>query len=144
MNAGHPKLLWLPLAPFERDALKTALKGAGLPHVDVEAPGRYFWRFEENDVPVGFGGIEVHGDDGLLRVVTLPMLRHRGLGGAIAEALEGETVALGCRALWVAAGGEAAFFSERGYVPVLPAAVPAAIAASLPSGADTPMMKRVG
>lgn len=144
MNVGHPKLLWLPLAPFERDAVKTALKGAGLPHDDVDAPGRWFWRFEENDVPIGFGGIEVHGDDGVLRIVTLPMLRHRGLGGAIADALEGETVALGCRALWVAAGGEASFFAERGYVPCRPDAVPAEIAGSLPPGADTVMVKRLG
>lgn len=143
MTAGHPKLLWLPLAPFEREGLRRALERAGLPHDDIEAPGRWFWRFEENDVPVGFGGIEVHGDDGLLRIVTLPMLRHRGLGGAIATALEGETVALGCRTLYAAAGGEAAFFAEQGYVPCRPDGVPAAIAASLPAGTDLVMAKQV-
>ncbi|RAI41425.1 GNAT family N-acetyltransferase [Rhodoplanes roseus] len=144
MNAGHPKLLWLPLAPFERDGLRRALERAGLPHADVDAPGRWFWRFEENDVPVGFGGIEVHDEDGLLRIVTLPMLRHRGLGGAIADALEGETVALGCRVLWVAAGGEEPFFAERGYAPCPRDTVPAAVAGSIPPGADAVMMKRVG
>ncbi|CAL8976689.1 MULTISPECIES: GNAT family N-acetyltransferase [Rhodoplanes] len=143
MTARHPRLLWLPLAPFERDGARAALKRAGLPHDDVDAPGRWYWRFEEDDVPVGFGGVEVHGDAGLLRIVTLPVLRHRGLGAAIATALEGETAALGCRILYVAPGGEVAFFTEQGYAPCPAGTVPDAIAARLPAP-DGVMHKRVG
>lgn len=144
MSAAHRNLLWLPLARFERDAVRAALQRAGLPAADIDEPGRWFWRFEEDDVPVGFGGIEVIGDAGLLRLVTLPLVRHRGLGGAMAEALEGEAVALGCKDLYVAPSGEDAFFGDLGYAPCPPDALPPAVAARFPGAAAAVMTKRVG
>lgn len=136
--------MWLPLAPFERDGVRAALKRGGLPFEDVDAPGRWFWRFEENDVPVGFGGIEVHGDTGFLRLVTLPVVRHQGLGGAMAAALEGEAVALGCSTLYVLPCADAPFFAAHGFAPCPSDAVPVAVAthaAAQPSA--TVMMKRL-
>lgn len=67
------RLLALPLAAWEREGLKSALVKAGLPADDVGDPHQLFWRFESHeDVPVGFGGLEVHGDEALLHsVVTL-------------------------------------------------------------------------
>jgi hypothetical protein len=51
-----PRVLAVPLALFERDGLKAALKKAGLPSDDV-----LFSRFETQDaVPVGFGGLEIY------------------------------------------------------------------------------------
>jgi hypothetical protein len=83
----------MPLATFERDGLKAALRKAGLPCEDVEQSGTLFWRFDtEDDIPAGFAGLELHGPDALLRsVVTLPPRRrprHRGgdrAGGAAAR-----------------------------------------------------------
>ena len=58
------RLLALPLAAWERDGLKAALVKAGLPADHVGDPRLLFWRFETHeDVPVGFGGLELHGTD---------------------------------------------------------------------------------
>ena len=83
MDRPRPPLFALPLATWERDGIKAALARAGLPADDVETDGPLFWRFERDDVPVGFAGIEVHGSDAVLRsLLTLPPLRQQGIGGA--------------------------------------------------------------
>jgi amino-acid N-acetyltransferase len=124
MGQGDPvskasQLTAFPLATWERDGLKAALKKVGLPLDDVEAPDRLFWRFETDDlVPVGFGGIEVHGKDALLRsIVTLPPVRNRGMGGAITAMLEVEARVLGCRTIWLLTMSNGAFFERLGYAP---------------------------
>ena len=62
------RLRALPLASWERDGLKMALRKAGLPMEDVDEPRLLFWRYETlSDVPVGFGGLEIHERDALLR-----------------------------------------------------------------------------
>lgn len=139
----------LPLAPWERDAVAAALRRAGLPADDLGAHGRLFWRYEENDGPVGFGGLELHGDAALLHaVVTLPPLRHRGRGGAIIAHLEDEARAHRCVALYLLTVDEAVFFAHLGYEIVSRDAVPAAIRTSplfAAPGMDTAtvMMKRL-
>jgi N-acetylglutamate synthase-like GNAT family acetyltransferase len=106
----------LPLAVWERDGLAAALAKAGLPADDLESPGLQFWRFENDDVPVGFGGLEIFGDQALLRsVVTLPPVRNRGIGTAIVTTLEAEARIRGCRAAWLVTDNAAAFFRGRGY-----------------------------
>jgi amino-acid N-acetyltransferase len=92
------RLLAIPLAPWEREGLKSALLKAGLAVDDIGEPGVLFWRFETfEDIPVGFGGIEVHGRDALLRsLVVLPPLRQLGMGAAIVGLLEIEARALKC------------------------------------------------
>ena|SRR5437660_6779754 len=98
MAVTTPRLRAATLAPFERDGLKAAFNR--LP-VDVEAPAALFWRFEtEDDVPVGFGALELHGRSALLcAVVTLPPLRRAGFGRAIVTALEVEAQMRGARDL---------------------------------------------
>jgi amino-acid N-acetyltransferase len=112
-----PRLTAFPLATWEREGLKAALKKASLPCADIERPDRLFWRFETDDlVPVGFGGLEIHGTDGLLRsVVTLPPIRGKGIGAAIVAILEVEGRVLGCRALWLLTTSAAEFFAELGF-----------------------------
>jgi N-acetylglutamate synthase-like GNAT family acetyltransferase len=118
-----------PLAPWERDGLKAALTKAGLPTEDVAEPDRLFWRFETpEDVPVGFGGLEVHGKHALLRsVVTLPPLRKRGNGRAIIAALEAEAALRGCRDIFLLTRGSTDFFARLGYAPCDRRKVPQAI-----------------
>jgi N-acetylglutamate synthase-like GNAT family acetyltransferase len=105
------RLLALPLAAWEREGLKSALVKAGLPADDVGDPHQLFWRFESHeDVPVGFGGLEVHGDEALLHsVVTLPPLRELGMGAAIVAALEDEARAHRCRAIYLLTESERDF-----------------------------------
>jgi N-acetylglutamate synthase-like GNAT family acetyltransferase len=124
-----PKLIAHPLRPGERGALAAALTKAKLPTEDVEAPGRLFWRFETtDDVPVGFGGLEVHGEDALLRsLVTLPPVRNRGVGAAMVAALEFEARLHGCRSLWLITTVAADFFARLGYARCERAVVPPGI-----------------
>jgi N-acetylglutamate synthase-like GNAT family acetyltransferase len=124
-----PHLTAFPLATWERDGLKAALKKAGLPFADLEAPDRLFWRFEADDlVPVGFGGLEIRGEDALLRsVVTLPPVRTRGIGEGIVAILEVEARVFGCRTIWLLTTSAAEFFAGLGYGECERAKVPPAI-----------------
>lgn len=144
-----PRLLRSPLAAWERDGLKAALVKAGLPADDVGDPRLLFWRFETyEDVPVGFGGLELHGDDALLRsVVTLPPLRQVGMGAAIVSALEAEARANNCRAIYLVTASDQHFFAGLGYAPCAHGDVPRAIRDSrqfVAPGTAVVMVKRVG
>jgi N-acetylglutamate synthase-like GNAT family acetyltransferase len=131
MTRAAPRLFGEPLAAWERDALIAALTRAGLPASDVTAPGKLFWRFVEGDVPVGFGGLEVHGADALIRsVVTLPPLRERGVGRAIVTALEREAEAHRCLSVYLLTTSAAEFFAQLGYAPCERKEVPPAISAT--------------
>jgi amino-acid N-acetyltransferase len=112
-----PRLIATPLKPFERAALKAALVRAQLPVDDIDVPEHLFWRYETtDDVPGGFGGLELHGRDALLRsLVILPPLRSRGIGAAIAAHLETEAVSHGCTAVWLLTTTASEFFSRLGY-----------------------------
>jgi amino-acid N-acetyltransferase len=127
-----PRVLATPLAAWERDGLKAALSKAGLPAADVGDPRLLFWRFETlNDVPVGFGGLEIHGPDALLRsVVILPPLREIGMGRAIVDTLETEAAARQCRAIYLLTTSQADFFARLGYAPCARGEVPDAIRGS--------------
>jgi N-acetylglutamate synthase-like GNAT family acetyltransferase len=106
----------LPLAVWERDGLAAALGKAGLPTDDLQTTGAMFWRFENDDVPVGFGGLEIFSDHALLRsVVTLPPVRNRGIGTAILASLEAEASIRGCGAIWLVTDKAVDFFARRGY-----------------------------
>jgi N-acetylglutamate synthase-like GNAT family acetyltransferase len=124
-----PKLMAHPLRAGERGALAAALAKASLPTADIEAPGRLFWRFEIRDeVPVGFGGLEIHGEDALLRsLLTLPPVRSRGVGSAMVAALEFEARLHGCRSVWVITTTAADFFARLGYARCGRAVVPPGI-----------------
>jgi N-acetylglutamate synthase-like GNAT family acetyltransferase len=127
-----PKLVTYPLLIGERSALAAALKNAKLPIEDIEAPGRLFWRFETvEELPVGFGGLELYAADALLRsIVALPPVRRKGFGSAIVAALEQEAQLRSCRRLWLITTSAAEFFDRHGYVRCDRAAVPSAISAT--------------
>jgi N-acetylglutamate synthase-like GNAT family acetyltransferase len=149
MQDVPPRLHALPLAAWERDGVRAALHKAGLPVDDVTDASVLFWRFETDDIPVGFGGLRVHGRDAELRaVLTLPPLRHKGFGRAIVTALESEIMLHKCRAIYLETRTHAEFFARLGYRSCAPAEVPDAIGASawfksrLAAGA-TAMCKRL-
>ena len=113
---GRPIPLGLPLAVWERDGLAAALGKAGLSTADVQSDNVLFWRYENDDVPVGFGGLEILGDQALLRaVVSLPPVRGRGIGSGILASLETEARARGCRVIWLVTDHAVDFFARRGY-----------------------------
>jgi amino-acid N-acetyltransferase len=124
-----PQIVAFPLLTGERGGLAAALKRARLPLDDLDAPGRHFWRFTTpDDLPVGFGGLEIHGKDALLRsLIVLPPMRHRGYGKAAVAALEAEAAIAGCDNVWVLAQSAEEFFTERGYAPCERVHVPTSI-----------------
>ena len=126
-----PRLRAVPLATFERDGLKAALGKAGLPCEDIERSGLHFWRFDsEDDMPAGFGGLELHGPDALLRsLVTLPPRRGAGFGRAIVVAIEQEARLRGCDAIYLLTQ-EPDYFVRSGYVALSRDAVPDAVRSS--------------
>src|SRR4051794_5872927 len=134
--AGKRGLLATPLAAWEREGLKTALVKVGLPADDVNHAHLLFWRFESAaDIPVGFGGLEIHGGDALLRsIVTLPPMRRMGMGSAIVAALEGEARAHNCRAIYLVTTSEAHFFGRLDYAACTRSAAPDLIRHSLHFG----------
>jgi amino-acid N-acetyltransferase len=145
-----PRVFAHPLKLGERGALSKALLKARLPVDDVEAPGPPFWRFETADsMPVGFGGLEIHGEDALLRsLLILPPLRSRGLGAALVAQLEIEAALHGCRAVWLLTEAASGFFDRLGYAKCDRAVVPEKIretpqfAALCPASADV-LVKRL-
>lgn len=140
-----------PLAEWEREGLKAALLGAGLPASDVDDPRHLFWRFETfGDIPAGFGGLEIHGHDALLRsIVTLPQLRHLGMGSAIVAKLEMEARTHDCNTVYLLSATEEDFFASLGYAPCPQSEVPEAIrdsrefAAAIGSNPSV-LVKRIG
>src|SRR4051812_40710902 len=127
-----PPLVAIPLAAWEREGLAAALKGAGLPADDVAETSRHFWRFSfADDIPAGFGGLEVYGTDALMHsIITLPPLRGRGFARAIVTALESEAMLLKCNAVLLLAPSAQTLFEKLGYAVIDRAGVPAAIRAS--------------
>src|SRR5262249_35265280 len=124
-------LLATPLAVWERDGLKAALVKAGLPADDVGDARLLFWRFETTDIPVGFGGLEIHGSNALLRSLgTLPPLRQIGMGAAVVGVLETEARALKFRAVYLLNVAGWDFFRRPRYAPRAGNEVPEAIRAS--------------
>lgn len=132
MNSTAPALTAIPLAAWERDALAVALSKAGLPTDDVRDKGPMFWRYHTaDDIPAGFGGMEVYGDLALLRsIVVLPVVRQHGFGDAIVAALENEARTRGCSAVWLLTTTARRYFERLGYAVRAADTIPAAIKSS--------------
>jgi amino-acid N-acetyltransferase len=131
MEPQGARIFAQPLADWERDGLKASLARVGLPADDVDDPDLLFWRFESDDVPAGFAGIEIFGQDALLRsLVTLPPVRRRGIGTAMVAKMETEARARGARAIYLVADDNIPFFARLGYAPCGRDGVPPAIATS--------------
>ncbi len=111
--------------------LIAALEAAGLPTDDLHEPGRRFFRFENGEGLVGYGGLELVGPDVLIRSIVVPDSRRGGgHGGAILSWLEAEAAHQGAAGLYLLTTSAAAFFQRRGYSVALRSAAPPAIAAS--------------
>jgi amino-acid N-acetyltransferase len=126
------KLVAKPIPHGERGVLARTLAKAKLPVDDIDEPGRLFWRFESADqVPLGFGGLEIHGKDALLRsLLTLPPARKRGFGRAMVATLEIEALAAGAQRIWLLTMDVAPFFARAGYAECARDEVPPAIQAT--------------
>lgn len=117
--------------------VRALLERNGLPAADLgSTPARFYVGYrtdEERDDaeaadPVGIGGIERCGSDGLLRSVVVEQSeRGAGVGTALCDALEEGAGARGVGALYLLTTTAADFFAGRGYAEIERTAAPPAI-----------------
>ena len=120
-----------PLAPGRLPALREALRAAGLPADDLEAEGVSLFAFKEDDVVVGYGGLETYGKDALVRsLVVLPAHRRRGVGRRIVAALLAEAARLRASRAYLLTTDAQAYFAALGFAAVDRRAAPPAILAT--------------
>ena len=119
------------LDPANLGELRAALAGARLPVADLAERDRAFFRFDDDTGLVGFGGLEGHEADRLLRsLLVIADRRGDGLGRAMLAALEASARGLGVARLHLLTNTAAPFFAANGYAAADRAIAPAPIAAS--------------
>jgi amino-acid N-acetyltransferase len=118
--------------PHDLKAALDLLRRSDLPDKDVAERWRHYFVVREDDGRVvGVGGLEVHGDDGLLRSVAVdPDYRQQGLGGMLVEAALGLARRLDLRAVYLLTTTARDFFAARGFSDCSRDEAPEAIRAS--------------
>lgn len=113
--------------------VQALLKQAGLPFEDLSAaamPDFIVLRGASGEL-LAAGGVEIHGEDGLLRsVVVADTMRGKGLGGTVATMMERHARTKGIRALFLLTTTAAEFFPRLGYERFDRGSVPPAVAQS--------------
>jgi len=108
-----------------------ALMAEQLPVDDLAESGRVFFRFEENGVLLGFGGLELVGGYALLRsIVVPPRSRGHGAGKRITEQLLDQAAELGITEIYLLTTSAASFFEAAGFHRIQREAGPAQIPAT--------------
>jgi N-acetylglutamate synthase-like GNAT family acetyltransferase len=106
-----------PARPHDvKDALDL-LRRSGLAETDVaERWGHYFVVHEDDGRVVGVAGLEVHGDDGLLRSVAVNTdYRRQGLGASLVEAALSRAARLELRSVYLLTTDARDYFSRLGF-----------------------------
>jgi protein-tyrosine-phosphatase/N-acetylglutamate synthase-like GNAT family acetyltransferase len=119
------------ISPFD-GAFRDALRAASLPVEDLDKSHGTFFRFSDRDgAPVGYGGIEIYGNNALLRSIAVPeSLRQRGHGSAITRLLLRLAEAQGAEAGFLLTTDVVPFFGKLGFHSIDRAAAPADILAT--------------
>ena len=122
---SDPDVSLEPATPTDLDRVERLLAANDLPTADVRADAPRFYVARADDAPVGVGGLELHGDAGLLRsVVVTDSHRGRGYGTAIRAELEAVAGHADVETLYLLTTTAAGFFREHGYAVVDRTAVP--------------------
>ena len=96
--------------------VESLLENNGLPSLNIRSKRECFYIAHDGADPVGIGGIETHGTDGLLRSVVIEQsARGRGFGTALCDSLEATASADGIERLYLLTTTAADFFAARGY-----------------------------
>jgi arsenate reductase len=127
---GSPFLVDAPV-PAEDPALAAALAGAGLTVADLAEDGtnRVFFAYATTGrSPVGHGGLELLGEDALVRSLAIrPEARGRRAGAAALAILLRRAFGFGARRAWLLTTDAAGFFGRAGFVAVAREEAPAAV-----------------
>jgi amino-acid N-acetyltransferase len=121
-----------PARPHDLRGALELLGRAELTGQDVaEGWGHYFVVREDDGRVVGVAGLEVHGEDGLLRSVAVdPAYRGQGLAARLVETVRDRAALLKLRNLYLLTTTASGFFARRGFAECPRDAAPAAILAS--------------
>jgi amino-acid N-acetyltransferase len=120
-----------PASEGDLDALKRLLVGSLLPSRDVGGPRQRFIVASENARLIGCAGLQVAGQDGLVRSMAVHWTRRNaGLGSRLHQRLLFEAVLAGVRTLYVVTTTAEDFFAGHGFRKVAAHAVPPELQAS--------------
>jgi len=118
-----------PARPHDLPGALDLLGRSELPGKDVaERWGHYFVVREDDARVVAVAGLEVHGEDGLLRSVAVdPDYRGQGLGESLVEAAMVRAKQLELRSVYLLTISARNYFARRGFADCPREAAPAAI-----------------
>jgi N-acetylglutamate synthase-like GNAT family acetyltransferase len=121
-----------PATAADLPEIRGLLESSRLPTRDLPESRPAFFVARNDAGLVGAGGLEIHGDAGLLRSVAVgERLRGTGLGRALVEAVEAAARARGLRELVLLTETAPDFFSRLGYADIARDEAPAAIRGSV-------------
>lgn len=107
------------------DWLEGLLQENDLPHQDIRTGAGQFFIAHDGPERVGAAGLEIDGENGLLRsVVVVDAKRGQGYGTALCDALEARARTNGVETLYLLTTTASAFFDEHGYDVIDREAVP--------------------
>ncbi len=119
------------LAPADMAAMREALRSAALPADDLDAPDVMPFVFRRAGDDVGYGGLELHGDNALLRsIVVDPDYRGEGVGRRIVELLSARARAFGAARAFLLTASADRWFAKFGFASLDRRDAPASIAAT--------------
>lgn len=120
-----------PARPGDWPEIAALLQAVGLPQAGaVEHLGRFIVA-RRVGVLIGVAGLEVHGDEGLLRSVVVAALeRGSGLGRRLVAAVIAVAREHGLRGLTLLTETAPAYFPQFGFAPIARQAVPEVLRAS--------------
>ena len=118
-----------PARPHDLRGALDLLGRSELTHQDVnERWGHYFVVREDDGRVVGVAGLELHGEDGLLRSVAVDTdYRGQGLAAALVEAVLQRASRVGLRSVYLLTTTAAEYFARRGFAGCSRDAAPPAI-----------------
>ena len=131
MLASAPQELVIRAQPPLR-AVVVLLESAGLPTVDLRPEHlEHFFYCGASEAPTGLVGLELLGNDALLRsLLVAPEARRGGVGSALVEHAENYAHSKGVRTIYLLTNTAEKFFSQRGYLRIARAAAVPAIQAT--------------
>lgn len=112
-------------------AFCTLLKSSNLPATDLDFRKDLLVAYVEDDVMVGTGGLEIYGDYGLLRSLSVKLgTRGKALGTAITEYLVQQAKERKLKGIYLLTETARGFFLRKGFMDVTREEVPEPLKAS--------------
>ena len=128
---SDPALTLRQAGPETIDRVEAMVAANDLPTRDIRERSGSFFLASADDEAIGVGGVETHGEYGLLRsVVVNEPYRGQGYGQALCAALEARARADGVETLYLLTTTAAGFFRRCGYEECSRDAVPEPIRAT--------------